>query len=112
MAVGIRPETRLANDAHLEVERGIVVDDALQGVTEIVRGRDLMASTSVHRVLQALLLPAPITAGLLGLILGLMAFGSIAVAAASPASADRLSNTSRKRSSGCSMTRPATPPVR
>ncbi|MFV0408774.1 MAG: nitrite reductase large subunit NirB [Paracoccus sp. (in: a-proteobacteria)] len=30
MAVGIRPETRLANDAHLEVERGIVVDDALR----------------------------------------------------------------------------------
>ncbi|SMO46135.1 nitrite reductase large subunit NirB [Paracoccus laeviglucosivorans] len=30
MAVGIRPETRLANDAHLEVERGIVVDDAMR----------------------------------------------------------------------------------
>ncbi|QRZ15455.1 NAD(P)/FAD-dependent oxidoreductase [Paracoccus methylovorus] len=30
MAVGIRPEVRLANDAHLEVERGIVVDDALR----------------------------------------------------------------------------------
>ena len=30
MAVGIRPETRLAVDAHLEVERGIVVDDALR----------------------------------------------------------------------------------
>ncbi|WP_204115858.1 nitrite reductase large subunit NirB [Shimia biformata] len=29
MAVGIRPETRLANDAGIEVERGIVVDDAL-----------------------------------------------------------------------------------
>ena len=39
----------------------VVVDDALQGVTKIVRGRDLMASTSVHRVLQALLgLPAPL----------------------------------------------------
>ncbi|PZO63514.1 MAG: nitrite reductase large subunit [Paracoccus denitrificans] len=30
MAVGIRPETRLANDAHLEVNRGIVVDDAMR----------------------------------------------------------------------------------
>ena len=30
MAVGIRPETRLANDAHLEVARGIVVDDQLR----------------------------------------------------------------------------------
>ena len=29
MAVGIRPETRLANDAHLEVNRGLVVDDAM-----------------------------------------------------------------------------------
>ncbi|MFD1797884.1 NAD(P)/FAD-dependent oxidoreductase [Paracoccus aurantiacus] len=30
MAVGIRPETRIAVDAHLEVERGITVDDALR----------------------------------------------------------------------------------
>lgn len=30
MAVGIRPETRLANDAHIEVERGIVVDDTMR----------------------------------------------------------------------------------
>jgi glutamyl-Q tRNA(Asp) synthetase len=33
----------------------VVVDDALQGVTDVVRGRDLLAATSVHRVLQALL---------------------------------------------------------
>jgi glutamyl-Q tRNA(Asp) synthetase len=33
----------------------VVVDDALQGVTHVVRGQDLQASTSVHRVLQALL---------------------------------------------------------
>jgi glutamyl-Q tRNA(Asp) synthetase len=39
----------------------VVVDDAAQGVTHIVRGKDLYHSTSVHRVLQALLgLPAPI----------------------------------------------------
>jgi glutamyl-Q tRNA(Asp) synthetase len=39
----------------------VVVDDALQGVTHVVRGQDLQAATSVHRVLQALLgLPAPV----------------------------------------------------
>ena len=38
----------------------VVIDDALQGVTHVVRGQDLFWSTSVHRVLQALLgLPAP-----------------------------------------------------
>jgi glutamyl-Q tRNA(Asp) synthetase len=38
----------------------VVVDDALQGVSDIVRGRDLFASTSIHRLLQALLgLEAP-----------------------------------------------------
>jgi glutamyl-Q tRNA(Asp) synthetase len=38
----------------------VVVDDAAQGVTDVVRGRDLFHATSVHRLLQALLgLPAP-----------------------------------------------------
>jgi glutamyl-Q tRNA(Asp) synthetase len=38
----------------------VVVDDALQGVTQVVRGQDLFWSTSVHRLLQALLaFPAP-----------------------------------------------------
>jgi len=37
-----------------------VVDDALQGVTDVVRGQDLFWSTSIHRLLQALLgLPEP-----------------------------------------------------
>jgi glutamyl-Q tRNA(Asp) synthetase len=38
----------------------VVVDDALQGVDEVVRGQDLFWSTSVHRLLQQLLdLPRP-----------------------------------------------------
>lgn len=38
----------------------VTVDDALQGVTDVVRGEDLFPSTSVHRLLQSLLgLPAP-----------------------------------------------------
>jgi len=38
----------------------VVIDDAAQGVTEVVRGQDLFWATSVHRLLQALLgLPAP-----------------------------------------------------
>jgi glutamyl-Q tRNA(Asp) synthetase len=39
----------------------VVVDDAIQGVTHVVRGLDLYWSTSVHRLLQSLLgLPAPV----------------------------------------------------
>lgn len=39
----------------------VVVDDALQGVTHVVRGRDLFFATGVHRLLQQLLgLPAPL----------------------------------------------------
>ncbi len=38
----------------------VVIDDALQGVTHVVRGQDLFFATAVHRLLQALLgLPAP-----------------------------------------------------
>jgi glutamyl-Q tRNA(Asp) synthetase len=33
----------------------VVIDDALQGVTDVVRGMDLFWSTSVHRLLQELL---------------------------------------------------------
>jgi glutamyl-Q tRNA(Asp) synthetase len=39
----------------------VVIDDARQGVTEVVRGEDLFWSTSVHRLLQQLLgLPHPV----------------------------------------------------
>jgi glutamyl-Q tRNA(Asp) synthetase len=39
----------------------VVIDDALQGITHVVRGEDLFWSTSVHRLLQVLLgLPAPL----------------------------------------------------
>jgi glutamyl-Q tRNA(Asp) synthetase len=38
----------------------VVLDDALQGITDVVRGQDLFWPTSVHRLLQRLLdLPAP-----------------------------------------------------
>ncbi|TFV36008.1 tRNA glutamyl-Q(34) synthetase GluQRS [Bradyrhizobium frederickii] len=38
----------------------VVVDDAIQGVSEIVRGQDLFHATAVHRLLQVLLgLPEP-----------------------------------------------------
>ena len=38
----------------------VVVDDALQGVSDVVRGMDLFNATSLHRLLQHLLgLPAP-----------------------------------------------------
>src|SRR5690606_14020254 len=38
----------------------VVVDDAAQGVTDVVRGGDMIASTHAHRILQELLgLPTP-----------------------------------------------------
>jgi glutamyl-Q tRNA(Asp) synthetase len=39
----------------------VVVDDAAQGITHVVRGADLLAATPLHRLLQALLdLPVPV----------------------------------------------------
>ncbi|HVV63143.1 MAG TPA: tRNA glutamyl-Q(34) synthetase GluQRS [Pseudolabrys sp.] len=39
----------------------VVVDDALQGISHVVRGQDLFYATSVHRLLQTLLnLPQPV----------------------------------------------------
>ncbi len=53
-AVLVRKET--PTSYHLSV----VVDDAIEGVTHVVRGQDLEAATSLHRLLQTLLgLPEP-----------------------------------------------------
>ena len=48
----------------------VVVDDALQGITDVVRGQDLFHATSVHRVLQALRDPSPATLGAAALFVG------------------------------------------
>lgn len=41
----------------------VTVDDALQGITHVIRGEDLAHATHIHRLLQALLdLPAPVYA--------------------------------------------------
>lgn len=47
-------------DAGTSYHIAVVVDDAWQGVTDVVRGKDLWTATHVHRLLQALLdLPTP-----------------------------------------------------
>ena len=47
-------------DAPASYHLAVTVDDAAQGITHVVRGRDLFAATHVHRLLQALLgLPVP-----------------------------------------------------
>lgn len=49
------------SDAPSSYHLSVVVDDALQGITHIVRGQDLYHATSVHRLLQDLLdLPEPV----------------------------------------------------
>lgn len=48
-------------DAPASYHLAVVADDALQGVTHIVRGSDLFSATGVHRLLQTLLgLPEPL----------------------------------------------------
>jgi len=48
-------------DVEVAYHLAVVVDDALQGVTHVVRGADLFAAAHVQRLLQALLdLPSPI----------------------------------------------------
>lgn len=43
------------SDAPSSYHLSVVVDDSLQGITHVVRGRDLYHATSLHRLLQALL---------------------------------------------------------
>lgn len=48
-------------DAPSSYHLSVVVDDAIQGITHVVRGRDLYHATPVHRLLQSLLgLPEPV----------------------------------------------------
>lgn len=47
-------------DAPASYMLAVVVDDAAEGITDVVRGKDLYHATAVHRLLQTLLgLPAP-----------------------------------------------------
>jgi glutamyl-Q tRNA(Asp) synthetase len=47
-------------DAATSYHLAVTIDDAAQGVTDVVRGTDLFASTHIHRLLQAVLgLPTP-----------------------------------------------------
>jgi glutamyl-Q tRNA(Asp) synthetase len=43
------------SDAPSSYHLSVVLDDALQGISHVVRGRDLYHATSIHRLLQALL---------------------------------------------------------
>jgi glutamyl-Q tRNA(Asp) synthetase len=42
-------------DAPVSYHLAVTLDDSAQGVTDVIRGRDLYAATDVHRLLQALL---------------------------------------------------------
>ena len=59
---GIDDDVILARkDLGVSYHLAVVVDDAAQGVTHVIRGADLFAVTPVQRLLQALLdLPAPV----------------------------------------------------
>ena len=48
-------------DIPVSYHLAVTVDDALQGISHVIRGEDLLAATAVHRLLQALLgLPVPV----------------------------------------------------
>ncbi|WP_206675431.1 tRNA glutamyl-Q(34) synthetase GluQRS [Mariprofundus sp. KV] len=47
-------------DISFSYHLSVVVDDGIQGISHVIRGKDLEASTAIHRLLQQLLgLPAP-----------------------------------------------------
>ncbi|MGI9357337.1 MAG: tRNA glutamyl-Q(34) synthetase GluQRS [Rhizobiaceae bacterium] len=49
------------SDTPTSYHLSVVLDDALQGITHVVRGKDLYHATSIHRLLQELLaLPEPL----------------------------------------------------
>ena len=55
------PHVLARKDVPTSYHLAVTVDDALQGVTHVVRGRDLEAATDVHVLLQNLLgLPTPL----------------------------------------------------
>jgi glutamyl-Q tRNA(Asp) synthetase len=64
-AVAARPElggdvVLARKDVGVAYHLAVVVDDALQGISHVIRGRDLFEATHVQRLLQALLeLPVP-----------------------------------------------------
>jgi len=48
-------------DIGISYHLAVVVDDAAQGITHVIRGEDIRTSTGIHRLLQALLgLPEPV----------------------------------------------------
>jgi glutamyl-Q tRNA(Asp) synthetase len=67
--IGAQPDTQpdtwgdvvlARKDTPTSYHLSVVIDDALQGVSHVVRGQDLFRATSVHRLLQDLLgLPVP-----------------------------------------------------
>ena len=66
LEVQVQPErwgdvVLVRKDTPTSYHLSVVVDDARQGITHVTRGRDLLASTDLHRLLQVLLgLPAPL----------------------------------------------------
>lgn len=60
MILGVGDIVLARRDIGTSYHVAVVVDDAAQGITEVVRGQDLFSATPIHRVLQALLgLPEP-----------------------------------------------------
>ena len=65
-AIAARPEVAgdvvlARKDVGVAYHLAVVVDDALQGVTHVIRGEDLKEATHIQRLLQALLdLPTPL----------------------------------------------------
>ncbi len=59
--LGLEGDVILARkDVGVAYHLAVVVDDALQGVSDVIRGEDLFAATHIQRLLQALLgLPTP-----------------------------------------------------